>query len=62
MVELHGGDVHAASEGPNQGAEFEVRLPAIAAPAIEAPSSSTPSRASSGGSSSSRTTSTPPRP
>ncbi|WP_434416569.1 hybrid sensor histidine kinase/response regulator [Nannocystis pusilla] len=48
LVELHGGHVHAASEGPNQGAEFEVRLPAIAAPASEAPSSAAPDRASLG--------------
>jgi PAS domain S-box-containing protein len=27
IVELHGGSVHAASEGPGQGATFRVRLP-----------------------------------
>jgi signal transduction histidine kinase/ActR/RegA family two-component response regulator len=32
IVELHGGRVEAASEGPGQGSTFTVRLPAIAAP------------------------------
>jgi signal transduction histidine kinase len=27
LVELHGGRVSASSEGPGQGATFEVRLP-----------------------------------
>jgi signal transduction histidine kinase len=27
LTELHGGSVHARSEGPGQGAEFQVRLP-----------------------------------
>jgi signal transduction histidine kinase len=27
LVELHGGTVHAASGGPNQGSTFEIRLP-----------------------------------
>ncbi|MGO9443784.1 MAG: PAS domain S-box protein [Thiobacillaceae bacterium] len=30
LVELHGGRVTAASEGPNKGAEFTLRLPALA--------------------------------
>src|SRR5439155_17408797 len=29
LVELHGGEVHALSAGPNQGSEFVVRLPAL---------------------------------
>ncbi|MFB3818964.1 MAG: PAS domain S-box protein [Candidatus Methylomirabilales bacterium] len=32
LVELHGGSVHAASPGVDQGATFTVRLPALAVP------------------------------
>jgi CheY-like chemotaxis protein len=29
IVQLHGGEVHATSEGPDRGSEFVVRLPAV---------------------------------
>jgi signal transduction histidine kinase len=32
LVEMHGGSVEAHSQGPNQGSEFVVRLPILAAP------------------------------
>jgi CheY-like chemotaxis protein len=32
LVEMHGGSVEAHSQGPNQGSEFVVRLPVLAAP------------------------------
>lgn len=35
LVELHGGNIVARSEGPGTGAEFEVRLPVTSAPAVE---------------------------
>lgn len=34
LVELHGGQVEAHSEGPGCGSQFSVRLPAIEAPAL----------------------------
>jgi PAS domain S-box-containing protein len=36
LVEMHGGSVEAHSEGPGQGSEFMVRLPAIDPPAVTA--------------------------
>jgi signal transduction histidine kinase/CheY-like chemotaxis protein len=35
LVELHGGRVQAASNGPDQGSTFTVRLPLVAAPAAQ---------------------------
>jgi CheY-like chemotaxis protein len=40
IVEQHGGEVEARSDGPGKGAQFIVRLPLAAAPAAEAPSAS----------------------
>jgi len=37
LVEMHGGRVTASSAGPDQGSEFEVRLPAFADAASSAP-------------------------
>ncbi len=34
LIELHGGAVSVASEGPSTGSVFEVRLPAVAAPSV----------------------------
>jgi PAS domain S-box-containing protein len=41
IVELHGGSVSAASEGPGKGSRFEVRLPLAAAALSAAPSAPT---------------------
>ncbi len=40
LVEMHGGGVHAASDGPGLGSVFTVRLPTTSAPAVAAPSPS----------------------
>ncbi len=37
IVELHGGTIEVASDGPNTGATFTIRLPAVAQPAENAP-------------------------
>jgi CheY-like chemotaxis protein len=34
LVEMHGGSVSAASEGPGNGSEFIVRLPAVTSPRV----------------------------
>ena len=44
LIELHGGSVHAASEGPGTGATFEVRIP-LADPSV---TRTTPSRTDTG--------------
>ncbi len=44
LIQLHGGDVHASSDGPGCGAEFAIRLPLAAEPSIPA---ETPSAAAS---------------
>jgi PAS domain S-box-containing protein len=38
LAEMHGGSATAASEGPGQGSEFTVRLPALQEPAVRKPS------------------------
>ena len=35
LVDLHGGDAHASSEGPGRGSQFRVRLPVVEAPGIQ---------------------------
>lgn len=44
LVELHGGRVEAHSDGPDQGSEFVIRLPASAGLAAERPREATPRR------------------
>ena len=45
MVELHGGSIHAASEGEGQGATFSVRLPPQAAGSLPEEQARTPAAA-----------------
>lgn len=42
LTELHGGSVSASSGGPNQGSEFTVRLPLVAAPEVQRPANPRP--------------------
>jgi two-component system CheB/CheR fusion protein len=42
IVELHGGEVRAQSDGPGRGSEFVVRLPLAPAAALPAPAEATP--------------------
>jgi signal transduction histidine kinase len=42
LVEMHGGSVHAASEGRGRGSQFTVRVPALPSHAVELPESSRP--------------------
>jgi PAS domain S-box-containing protein len=49
VVELHGGSVRAASEGPGKGSRFEVRLPLAAAPAEGAARAPEPAPGARGG-------------
>jgi len=49
LVELHGGEIHAASEGPGRGSEFRITLPGarkadVAPPAVAAPPAAAPDR------------------
>ena len=44
LVGLHGGQVHAESGGPGQGAVFSFWLPAVAAPAAPAAAGAAPHR------------------
>jgi PAS domain S-box-containing protein len=46
LVQLHGGEVNAHSEGPGQGAEFVVHLPVIPAPPVLAQEAPVPAPAS----------------
>jgi signal transduction histidine kinase/FixJ family two-component response regulator len=36
LVDLHGGEVHASSDGPGRGSQFRVRLPLREAPGVQA--------------------------
>lgn len=48
IVRLHGGRISASSEGPDRGARFEVRMPAVAAPAAQAEGPEAPAEAEAG--------------
>jgi signal transduction histidine kinase/ActR/RegA family two-component response regulator len=48
VIELHGGRISAASDGPGRGAQFIIHLPTLPAPALSVPSPSSDASAGAG--------------